>query len=353
MESLQQKKQKKEKDPQRVKIRNYMLLTLLATVVLLMIMVPYSELVSPSHEGQLSVFLTALFITCVFIGRYLSVVWISGQRPINNKLYVFLGTAMTVSAFILFVQAQVLSNSPGHPLPMNIFLSSALVTLFATCLGILIKVTRYSVSTQLIEAKASAAQSKSELHFLQSQLSPHFLFNTLNNLYGISLSQHEKIPSLLLKLSDLLRYSVYEAKGLYVPLSEEIKYIKNYIDFERLRVGERLELDVSIEEVYGSNVHIAPLLLMVFIENAFKHSKNTLSEKVQISITLKTFGKDILFAVSNSYDPTVDAAGKEGYSGLGLENVRKRLDLLYPGKYEMSLQSKDNVYSVKLQLKES
>ncbi len=352
MEKVKEKKEKKEKDPQKIKIRNYTLLTIAGGIALLTVLVPFAEMMSPQNEAQISIFLTLLFITCVYIGRYLSTVWISGQRPITGKLYIWLGTAMAVSAFILFVQAQALYSSGHHPLPLNFFLASACITVFATCLGIMIKVTRHSISSQLTEAKASAAQSMSELHFLQSQLSPHFLFNTLNNLYGISLSQHEKIPSMLLKLSDLLRYSVYDAKELYVPLSDEIEYIKNYIDFERLRIGDRLELDVSIEEVFGSNVKIAPLLLIVFIENAFKHSKNTLSDKIQISIMLKTFGKDILFAVKNSYDPEAESGKKDGYKGLGLENVQKRLDLLYPGKYELTILAKDNIYSVKLQIKE-
>lgn len=346
-------KEKKEKDQQKIKFRNYALLTIAGGIVLLMIMKPFGRLISQSSDKEISIFLTLLFITCMYVGRYLSIVWVSGQRPINSKLYIWLGVGMVVSAFILIVQAQALYDSSEGGLPLGFFLASACITVFATCLGIIIKVTRHSISSQLTEAKASAAQSISELHFLQSQLSPHFLFNTLNNLYGISLSQHEKIPSMLLKLSDLLRYSVYEARELYVPLSDEIGYIKNYIDFERLRIGDRLELDVNIEEVFGNNVKIAPLLLIVFVENAFKHSKNTLSDTIQISITLKTFGKDILFAVKNSYDPETDSGKKDGYKGLGLENVQKRLDLLYPGKYELTILAKDNVYSVKLQIKES
>ncbi len=353
MEKVKEKKEKKEKDPQKIKIRNYILLTIAGGIVLLMILAPFAQVISHRNDEAIAIFLTLLFITCMYIGRYLSIVWISGQRPINSKLYIWLGTAMTVSGLILVLQAEILDRSGQRTLPLSFFLASACITVFATCLGILIKVTRHSISSQLTEAKASAAQSMSELHFLQSQLSPHFLFNTLNNLYGISLSQHEKIPSMLLKLSDLLRYSVYEAKELYVPLSDEIEYIRNYIDFERLRIGERLELDVNIEEVFGNNVKIAPLLLIVFVENAFKHSKNTLSDKIQISITLKTFGKDILFAVKNSYDPETESGKKEGYKGLGLENVQKRLDLLYPEKYELTILAKDNIYSVKLQIKES
>lgn len=354
MEKATERKEKKPRDPQQIKNRNYALLTILSSFILLAIMVPFAELISRQHHAQISIFFTLLFIICVYMGRYLSVVWVAGHRRVTRGLYVWLILTMTIVAFALFIQAQALYDSNSNAtLPIGFFFASAMITIFATCLGIIIKVTRHTISSQLTEAKASAAQSMSELHFLQSQLSPHFLFNTLNNLYGISLSQHEKIPSMLLKLSDLLRYSVYDAKELYVPLSNEIEYIKNYIDFERLRIGDRLELDVNIEEVYGTSIKIAPLLLIVFIENAFKHSKNTLSDKIQVSIMLKTFGKDILFAVKNSYDPEAAESGtKDGYKGLGFENAKKRLDLLYPEKYELIIGDRDNIYSVKLQIKE-
>ncbi len=344
-------KMKEVRDPQKRKNWNYALLTALSWTLLLIIIVPFARLLSQQNEAQISIFLTTLFIICVFVGRYISGVWVSGQKTINRKLFYWLTTGIVLSAFFLFVQAQAMYDKSEAALPIAFFFASAMITIFATCLGILVKVTKYSIG-QVTEAKATAAQSISELHFLQSQLSPHFLFNTLNNLYGISLSQHEKIPSMLLKLSDLLRYSVYDAKELHVPLSNEIEYIRNYIDFERLRIGDRLELDVNIEEVYGNNIKIPPLLLIVFIENAFKHSKNTLSEKIQISIMLKTFGKDILFAIKNSYDPETDAGRKDSYKGLGFENAKKRLDLLYPDKYELVISDKDNIYSVKLQIKE-
>lgn len=347
------KVREKKSNPQLIQVRNYTLLTLLAAIPLTTILHPYAHLIFPSADAPLTIFFSLLFITCVYTGRYLAGIWVSGQRQITGKLYVWLGICIVISLLIVFIHAQILYPSGGNSIPWNFFVASAALTVLSTCSGILIKVTRFSINSQLTEAKATAAQSISELHFLQSQLSPHFLFNTLNNLYGISLSQHEKIPALLLKLSDLLRYSVYDAKELYVPLSDEISYIKNYIDFEKLRIGERLELDITIEEVFGHSVKVAPLLLIVFIENAFKHAKNTLTDKIHISIILKTFGKDILFLVKNSYDANAikEQDKLEMNSGFGLDNVGKRLELLYPGKYELITSKEETLYSVKLQLK--
>ncbi|WP_191908705.1 sensor histidine kinase [Larkinella humicola] len=219
-------------------------------------------------------------------------------------------------------------------------------------IGMLIKLGRITVENQLQESKAVAEQSQSELHLLQSQLSPHFLFNTLNNLYGISISQHEKIPTLLLKLSDLLRYSVYDAKELFVPLRDELSYINNYIDFEKIRIGDRLTLTTSVEDLTHADLKIAPMLLIVFIENAFKHSKNTTEPYISIDIHLKTWGNSILFAVKNSHGATSGESGfLEKNSGLGLANVKKRLDLLYPNAYELTIQNEGGFYQVMLQLK--
>jgi len=208
------------------------------------------------------------------------------------------------------------------------------------------------MQSQLQEAQSIAEHTRSELGILQSQLSPHFLFNTLNNLYGISISQHEKIPPLLLKLSDLLRYSVYESKELMVPLKDEITYIRNYIEFEKLRIGERLTLNTDLDSVEDHQVKIAPMLFIVFIENAFKHSKNTPEEKIFIDISLRVNNDSVLFSVKNSYHKAIDNHNIQlKNSGLGLENVTKRLELQYPHKYILKTEDDGKIYSINLELK--
>ena len=155
----------------------------------------------------------------------------------------------------------------------------------------------------------------------------------------------------MLKLSDLLRYSIYDAKELFVPLQAEVAYINNYIDFEKIRIGERLQLTASIEPVTDPTVMIAPMLLIVFIENAFKHSKNTIDNKIFIEIALKRWGDLILFSVKNSHSGIKAQNSMSGTnSGLGLVNVRKRLQLLYGGAYDLKIENKEGFYSVMLQL---
>ena len=153
----------------------------------------------------------------------------------------------------------------------------------------------------------------------------------------------------MLKLSDLLRYSVYDAKDILVPLPEEINYIKNYIDFEKIRLGERLNLKTDFENTNPQkSFKIAPMLLIVFVENAFKHSKNSLDNVINIEMNLKIWGNSILFSVVNSHNKMHN--DKQKHSGFGLDNVKKRLDLIYRGEYDLEINETTTNYEVKLRI---
>ncbi|MBD2754221.1 sensor histidine kinase [Spirosoma validum] len=327
--------------------RKYILICLLAALPIYILSVTYTKTVTTKDDEEAALIATVLCLGGIYIGRYFSQVWQS--KPIPSWLIALL-SIINVSALVwLFVHAEFPLRDRVY---LNLLLFELPVFILSVTTGMLIKLSRLSVQNQLQEAKALTEQSQSELHLLQSQLSPHFLFNTLNNLYGLSISQPEKTPALLLKLSDLLRYSVYEAKELFVPLKDELAYIDNYIEFETIRIGNKLGLTTSIENVINTDVKIAPMLLIVFIENAFKHSKNTTDHKIAIDITLKLWGNSILFSVKNSYTTLEDKRNTlEKSSGLGLANVQKRLDLLYPNAYDLAIQDADGFYSVQLQLR--
>lgn len=219
-------------------------------------------------------------------------------------------------------------------------------------MGVFIKLIRASMQKQIQDARITAEQKQSELNLLQSQLSPHFLFNTLNNLYGISITQHERVPALLLKLSSLLRYSVYDTKKPFVPIKEELDYIHNYISFENLRISDRLVLQTRIEAIDNPAITIAPMVLIVFIENAFKHARNTLDQKIYVYISLQVTGNFIEFSVKNSYSEVKqENSFLPASSGLGLSNTIRRLNLLYEEDYKLEQFVKDNLYIVQLRLK--
>jgi len=218
--------------------------------------------------------------------------------------------------------------------------------------GVLLKLISFLVQKELREANIKAEQKESEFNQLQAQLSPHFLFNVLNNLYGISIEEHERIPGLLLKLSNLLRYSVYGFKRQFVPLKDDLEYIKNYIEFEQIRASDRLVLTINIEPVDDAKIKIAPLVLIVFVENAFKHAKNSLTKKININISLYVTEDFICFTITNSCRRSENVNDElPESSGLGVANTIKRLELLYENDYKLNQQQDNEVYYVELRLK--
>jgi len=302
-----------------------------------------------NDDEQIAVAITMFFFAGIFTGRYLSQSWAATFKSMPLVLLTTLFLLIAGSIVWIFIHADYpLENRNA----INILLYWVPFVIISVSLGVTMKIINAVNQNQLRDAQSSAEHSHTELQLLQSQLSPHFLFNTLNNLYGLSITQHEKIPALLLKLSELLRYSVYNTNETYVPLKDEITYINNYIEFEKIRIGERLILTIDIEEVKDQGIKIAPMLLIVFVENAFKHAKNSAEQEIYIDIALKTFGNLILFAVKNSHS---DIKEQQRFidkdSGFGLASVYKRLGLLYPGEHDLEIEKDEAVYKVLLRLK--
>lgn len=333
----------------KISVNVHLIFCVLAAIVIYITVNTYVRNIVTKDDEEIAGASIFFFLGGIYGGRFLSHLWISQNKNVPAWILMLLPLIMTACIFAsVFFADSLLSH---QELIYALFLAFPLFILSVTS-GMFVKLVREQIKKQLLEAQISAASSQSELQLLQSQLSPHFLFNTLNNMYGIAITQHEKIPDLLLKLSELLRYSVYESKELYVPLKDEFSYINNYIDFEKLRLGDRLSLTTDIgEELINDNGRIAPMLLIIFVENAFKHSRNTTDEKIFIDIAAKTWRDTVLFSVKNSY--TENKAGliveKKG-SGLGLENAKKRLELLYPGEYDLKLTEEAGFYTVMLRL---
>lgn len=326
---------------------SYLIGAILLSIPVFIFVNSYTEDVLYKDQEKVAILITLYFLAGIAIGRYIAILWIPKDKAIPKLPFITLPILICIA--VVFFVAQFTTKLDRFFLSMLFF--SVPFFILSLAIGILVKLVRISVHRQLYEAKAEAQHSQSELHLLQSQLSPHFLFNTLNNLYGLSITEHEKIPPLLLKLSELLRYSVYEAKELFVPLKEELNYINNYIEFENIRIGERLILNTDIEDLKNSEIKIAPMLLIVFVENAFKHSKNTVQHQILIEISLKIWGSYILFAVKNSQTQSKEKSTFDKNSGFGLANVKKRLELLYPNEHILEIENTEEFYSLRLQLK--
>jgi len=295
----------------------------------------------------LTIFCCAFLLASIYAGRWLCQRWYLRQRPFHFSLY----TVLIFMAMVIVwpLVAKTIFRKPDDIVRFTVTTLPFFIIAFV--MGMIIKLTRASIQKQIDDAELRAEQKQSELNLLQSQLSPHFLFNTLNNLYGIAITQHERMPPLLLQLSDLLRYTVYETKKAFVTLQEELEYINNYISFEQLRLSDRLVLESNLEVVNSNNIMIAPMVLIVFIENAFKHAQNTLDEKIYVRIMLQVSGGELLFFVENSHSETKKYDRLEHTSGLGLANTVKRLNLLYEKKYALEQLAADNRYTVNLRLK--
>ena len=191
---------------------------------------------------------------------------------------------------------------------------------------------------------------EAELKLLRAQIHPHFLFNTLNNLYGLTLEKSDKAPELVLKISNLLDYMLYRCNTPKVLLIKEIEHIRNYIELEEIRYDDRLKINFDVEGDI-SDQKIIPLLLIPFVENSFKHgvSKELTDSFIDIKIAVKE--NELSFIIKNSNQQKDTKPDSDIPSGIGLKNVKQRLEMIYAGNYSIDIITDDNTYTVSLFIK--
>ncbi|TDQ25578.1 sensor histidine kinase [Tenacibaculum caenipelagi] len=190
-----------------------------------------------------------------------------------------------------------------------------------------------------------------ELKYLKAQLNPHFLFNTLNNLYSFVITNSPKAGDMILQLSEILDYVLYKSQASFIDINEEIKCIENYISLEKIRYGERLHVELHKPEAIV-NKQIAPLLLLSIIENAFKHGASGNLTNPTIKIAIHTDQDAIYFDVWNTKNNDLQGTINDSYKeGIGLSNIKRQLNLLYPNKHTLTIEDTTNDFNLKLQLK--
>lgn len=188
-------------------------------------------------------------------------------------------------------------------------------------------------------------KSQTELKFLKNQIQPHFLFNTLNNIYSLVLSKNDKASETIVTFSDIMSYMLYESNTSQVQLEKEVLHLENYIELEKLRHGRKLELNYH-KNIESGNIPIPPLILFPFVENAFKHGANCAKGKSLIEIKIHADKGQLWFSVYNSHDRTINNLIEK--SGIGLKNVKKRLELIYSNNYELDIKSDESSFNVLL-----
>ncbi|UON85386.1 histidine kinase [Dyadobacter chenwenxiniae] len=222
------------------------------------------------------------------------------------------------------------------------FLNNALPSTVASMtLAMSIKLTKSWIQTQRKQQALEKEKLETELEFLKNQFNPHFLFNTINSIFFLIHKNPDMASDALAKFSELLRYQLYECNDLQIPLHNEITYIENFIELEKLRQNDNIDIALDLDRRNTHLFGIAPFLLMIFVENAFKHVSKHASGPNWIRIKLKMEGGKLDFSVSNSTSPftTRDIIY---YGGIGLKNVQRRLDLIYPEQYDLQIKE-DNV----------
>ena len=279
--------------------------------------------------------------------------WI--PRYYEKKLYgkFIIVTFITIAIFTVFLAASLYSIfisfdgwQPDWPAFLDQFLGPVFLSNFS---GITAMVVPFFVmqriemerhNNQLIKEKLEA-----ELQLLKSQLHPHFLFNALNNIYFLIKKDPDTAAEALAGFSNLLRFQLYEANNAHVPLAKEIDYLQQFAEIAQLRKGEDFKVNWTLP-THTKDIEIAPLLLMPLIENAFKHS-NHKNGRIDIRLTLK--GKNLQFHIANSKESD-KSIGVEGYEegGIGLTNIKKRLQLIYPQQHHFSIENIDNQFVVNL-----
>ncbi|HLY71801.1 MAG TPA: histidine kinase [Puia sp.] len=191
--------------------------------------------------------------------------------------------------------------------------------------------------------------AQAELQLLKAQVHPHFLFNTLNNIYALTLDDSPKAATAVKKLSSMVFYMINEGAGSFVRVNTEIEMLLDYIGLEKMRYGKRLNLVVDIKRTTDDEMLIAPLLMIPFVENCFKHGASKIIEQAYINIFIETGNEWLEFIISNNQPDIPEKS--DGKKKIGLTNVQKRLQLLYPGKHQLEIHSAEKLFRVRMKVK--
>lgn len=280
-----------------------------------------------------------------------SIDFLNTRKIVTNLLKVvgaisfFIGLRL-VMMIVVYVYLAGFDYQEVHVRFYNIILETYYSISF-TLMAVLIKFMIDWFKAQKQKTELLARTKTSELALLRTQINPHFLFNTLNNLYSLVYKKSDEAPSMLMKLSDIMRYMLYDSNSDKVMLEKEIEYLESFIELNELRMKEGRFVDFEVEGDVQLKL-IPPMLLVPFVENAFKHGRKNY-KLPGITIKLKVDGARLNFDIRN-YLPAGSPMNKDQQGGIGLDNVKKRLDMIYPGTYSLDIEKTDDEYHVQLMI---
>ncbi len=290
----------------------------------------------------------------LFSPSYYALVALFIAFPLSNRLLTRQSyTGFAVSALLVLAASSLVLECVLEPLLFGSkiifaatylsFIEGATITLLFTALRLMAN--RRRNERRIIELQRANAEA--ELQYLKGQINPHVLFNALNNIYSHALHKSDNTPDLILKLADMLRYMIYDCDGDRVPLEKEVRFLSDYVDIQKLALDERGSVGYRFHGC-AKGKHIAPFLLIPFVENCFKHSLDTMERSMLINIDLTASEGRLHLACSNSFDDAALRPPAKQDSGIGLANARRRLELLFGSDFELSAYPRDGVFHVSL-----
>ncbi|MCU0345380.1 MAG: histidine kinase [Saprospiraceae bacterium] len=308
-----------------------------------------------TRPGEAKWFLlsSVAYLPALLLATYFLALWAVPRYLKAKRWPLFLLSVAVAGVFLFYARIKweelliYLVNGERFDMPAAKLLKNIIRDYSVVALGVCVYIIgdyrrNQQLNEQLIRAKAEA-----EIKLLKGQLHPHFLFNSLNNIYSLALSKSDLTADSILRLTELLDYLVYRANQDKVPLSKEVQLLENYVDLEKLRHGEKLQVEMDIAPLNDGQL-VAPLILLPFAENCFKHGGPAADGVFRINIALRSDANKVVFQIANSKKPrkTETAPG-----GIGLENIRQRLTLLYPNRHKLEIVDGAKWYEVQLEIK--
>ena len=317
---------------------------------------------SSDYKGAFQFVIMLLPITIAttyFLNYYLVPKYVLRKKYLLFILYfiysfiisINLGLNVVLLTFVMIADFNVGNMFPASYNIIYLIAGNYLVVLFAVNIKLISKWNAVEKKNLVLETRSMEMElrlKESEFKLLKAQIHPHFLFNTLNNLYGLVLAGSEIAPQIVLKISSLLDYMLYKSNKPYVSIESEVQYIKDYIELEKLRYS-KLKIEFT-EEGISNKVKIAPMILQPFVENAFKHGISKEVGMQWLNIGIIVVNGHLEFRVKNPRVPE-SSNDETGYTeGIGLNNVKKRLSILYPGRHKLNIKEENNSFAISLNI---
>ena len=299
----------------------------------------YEPVVGFFQALQNAIVIIVLHGTASYFNNYYLVPYFLRKREyLLYLISIFLTISFICFSHIVYLLwADTIDDTEKYSLwSLDFFVNDAIFTSYTIIITMTLLFFKRWFEKERLADKLEKLNIETELKFLKSQINPHFLFNSLNSVYALTLTKSDKAPEVVLKLSEILRYILYDGGEKVVGLEKELEYLKNYLELEKIRYGNRLQIEMSI---IGdpSGKEIAPMLFLPFVENSFKHGVNSNIGNTFINIHVIIEESEIVFNIENN-KPSNNLNDGIGYQGgIGIENVKKRLALLYPAKHSLDI----------------